>query len=161
MNTHLKDVEFSQKEMTKYCSSLVHHYESLSSDDLYLRFNNVVSLDAVKARLHKFYIDPKYTHTFYALLNEKGEMIGVSQLAIDPETGLGEYTLSVVETYQRRGIGKTMLKRLLKIAKEKGCKKVEGYISYSNIPSKMLAESLGAKVAPEESMNLFLALFII
>ena len=70
-------------------------------------------------------------------------MLGVSRYYLHPETGDAEFALVVSDAYQRLGLGRHLLQRLIEIARERGVKRLVGLILSENTPMLALTGSLG------------------
>ncbi|MFM7149020.1 MAG: GNAT family N-acetyltransferase [Gemmataceae bacterium] len=74
---------------------------------------------------------------------EKPRILGVARYYSQPETGEAEFAVVVEDAYQRQGIGRHLLSRLMTIAKERGVTKLQGQILRENAPMLSLTSSLG------------------
>jgi acetyltransferase len=76
--------------------------------------------------------------------NEKGtEIHGVARYYLDPETGIGEFAVVVEDAYQRKGLGRHLLSKLIEIGRERGVKKLKGQVLQENVSMLALTASLG------------------
>jgi acetyltransferase len=80
-----------------------------------------------------------------AVLQEDGEsrLLGVSRYYLDPETGDAEFALVVSDAYQRQGLGRHLMQRLIDIARERGVQRLVGQVLAENTPMLRLMQSLG------------------
>jgi RimJ/RimL family protein N-acetyltransferase len=67
------------------------------------------------------------------------------------EPGVAEFAVTVVDAYQRRGLGTLLLDRLIGSAREQGISVVRGYVLPENEAMLRLGKRFGASVAREES----------
>ena len=74
---------------------------------------------------------------------EKAEMLGVARYYLNPETGSAEFAVVVSDPFQRKGLGRHLLQRLIDIARERGVKRLVGLILAENQPMLALTRSLG------------------
>ncbi len=74
---------------------------------------------------------------------DNAQMIGVSRYYLTPETGTAEFALVVSDPFQRQGLGRCLLRRLIDIARERGVKRLSGVILAENRPMLELTRSLG------------------
>lgn len=74
---------------------------------------------------------------------DDAQLIGVSRYYLTPETGSAEFALVVSDAYQRLGLGRHLLLRLIDIARERGVKQLTGLILAENRPMLELTRSLG------------------
>ena len=61
-----------------------------------------------------------------AVRREGGErhMLGVSRYYLHPETGVAEFAVVVSDAYQRQGLGRHLMQRLIDIARERGVQRL-------------------------------------
>jgi acetyltransferase len=80
-----------------------------------------------------------------AVLSENGEphLLGVSRYYLHPESGSAEFALVVSDAYQRQGLGRHLMQRLIAIARERGVRRLVGQVLAENIPMLHLLRSLG------------------
>src|SRR5262249_10973858 len=71
------------------------------------------------------------------------EAMGVSRYYLQPETGVAEFALVVADPFQRQGLGRHLLTRLIELAKERGVKRLVGQVLRENGPMLALTASLG------------------
>ena len=71
------------------------------------------------------------------------QLLGVSRYYLNPETGSAEFALVVGDAFQRKGLGRHLLQRLIAIARERGIKQLVGVILAENRPMLALTCSLG------------------
>jgi acetyltransferase len=76
-------------------------------------------------------------------------ILGVSRYYLNPEPGAAEFALVVGDAYQRQGLGRHLLTRLIAIARERGVKRLEGQVLAENRPMLDLTASLGFR--PEDA----------
>jgi acetyltransferase len=86
-----------------------------------------------------------------AVTADGGTMLGVSRYYLRPETGEAEFALVVNDAYQRQGLGRHLLERLVAVARERGVKKLAGLVLAENAPMLALMPSLGFReIGPAE-----------
>ncbi len=78
------------------------------------------------------------------------EIHGVGRLCKIKGGELAEFSLVVGDRFQRRGIGRTLLERLLAIARDEQVGRVFGYIIPDNDPMKRLCRQLGFTLTLED-----------
>ncbi len=71
------------------------------------------------------------------------KILGVSRYYLNPETGDAEFALVVGDAYQRQGLGRHLMERLIGVAKERGVQKLTGLVLAENTPMLRLTTSLG------------------
>jgi acetyltransferase len=74
---------------------------------------------------------------------EERKILGVSRYYLVPETGEAEFALVVEDAYQRQGLGKHLMSRLIDIAREHGVKRLVGQVLRENGPMLGLMRVLG------------------
>jgi acetyltransferase len=71
------------------------------------------------------------------------KIVGVSRYYLTPETGEAEFALVVADAYQRRGLGRHLMERLIAVAGERGIRKLIGLVLAENRPMLRLTAGLG------------------
>jgi acetyltransferase len=71
------------------------------------------------------------------------EAMGVSRYYLTLEDGEAEFALVVGDAFQRQGLGRHLLSRLIDVAREHGVKKLSGQVLRENVPMLRLTSSLG------------------
>jgi acetyltransferase len=74
------------------------------------------------------------------------QIAGVSRYYLRPETGDAEFALVVGDSWQRRGLGTHLMQRLIAIARERGVKRLVGWILPENVEMLQLVKRLGFQV---------------
>lgn len=115
-------------------------YNSLSEDDLYLRFFTYHRLSEEEA---KKIADTREHYTVIAEIN--GKIVGEASIYFD-----GEIAVVVHPDYRRMGIGTELVKRLIDFAKQNKIKKVKFYTLPENYPMIRIGRKLGFKVIEKE-----------
>jgi acetyltransferase len=110
-------------------------------------------------------IDYDREMTFVALgpadAEGRQEMVGEVRAVCDPDNHTAEFAIQLASGWQGRGLGRTMLARLLQYLRERGTAEVVGECLPENTSMAALATSLGFSVTPGppgEAMALRLAL---
>lgn len=95
-----------------------------------------------------------------AEVDGREEIIGVSRYATDPGGERCECAVVVADAWQGRGVATALMKRLIKIAQERGLRLMESYDLAANRDMHDLARSLGFHVRrdPEDAHQLIYAL---
>jgi acetyltransferase len=76
--------------------------------------------------------------------NETGENeIGVARYISNPDGTSCEFAIVVDDTYQRRGLGRIMMQRLIAVARARGLTMMTGYIVTDNDGMLKLCSGLG------------------
>jgi acetyltransferase len=75
--------------------------------------------------------------------NGAPRILGVSRYYLDPHAGEAEFALVVSDAWQRQGLGRRLLGRLVAIARERGVGRLFGLVLRENAPMLALTKSLG------------------
>lgn len=70
-------------------------------------------------------------------------VLGVSRYYLHPETGEAEFALVVGDAFQRRGLGRHLLERLICVARESAVRRLNGQVLAENAPMLELTKKLG------------------
>jgi len=81
-------------------------------------------------------------------------LIGHSLLSLDEKTAVGSIGLVLHPEWQGKGLGKKLLEGTLKIAQQKGCKKVIAEILATNVRSIRFFEKAGFKFVGESERKI-------
>ncbi len=80
--------------------------------------------------------------------------IGVARYVLTPEGDAAEFAITVADAWQRGGIGRMLLGRLVEVARERGLRRLRGATLATNQPMIRLAAALGFKVMRAEDPTL-------
>ncbi|MEO9078356.1 MAG: GNAT family N-acetyltransferase [Rhodanobacter sp.] len=88
--------------------------------------------------------DPNHV-AFVALIHDGGRLreIGVSRFSAEPDGKHCECAISVADDWDHRGLGSTLMKHLITVAREKGLSQLFSIDSAGNLPMRDLAKELG------------------
>jgi acetyltransferase len=116
-----------------------------SERTLRMRFFSLVKTLSRDSLIQLCHLDYDREMALVAVLTQENEtkILGVSRYYLDPETGEAEFALVVADAYQRRGLGRHLLGRLIDIARERGVRKLAGLVLRDNEPMLALTASLG------------------
>lgn len=120
--------------------ALVRFYESLREETVYTRFFTII-------RYFQPYVErvlSKSRSVVVVAEAEDGRIVGVAEAVADD--GDAESGIAVLEAYQGRGVGKALARAILKLAAEKGFRRLYGYIMSGNYRAYRLARRFGARV---------------
>ena len=96
-----------------------------------------------------------------ALHPSSGEFIAVARYAPRPEGATAgktaEFALAVADEWQRKGLGRALLERLCKAARDAGYEALYGYVLVDNLEMLGLAEKLGFRVVGRDLNELTLS----
>jgi len=81
-------------------------------------------------------------------------LIGHSILSLDEKTAIGGVGIVLHPEWQGKGLGKKLLGETLKIAQQKGCKKVRAEILATNVRSIRFFEKVGFKFVGESERKI-------
>jgi acetyltransferase len=124
-------------------------HASLSEDSVYHRYAHVLPLQQriSHERLARLcFIDYSRQIALLALrTNEAGaeEIVGIGRLIMESETNQAEFALLVSDSFQRQGLGKELLRRLVEMAAKEGVDRVIGYILCDNRSMLAICSGLG------------------
>ncbi len=82
--------------------------------------------------------------------NHKPHIVGVSRYYLRPELGIAEFALVVGDAWQRQGIGRHLMERLIEVARDRGVKQLSGQVLADNDPMLKLLTQLGFRVEPTQ-----------
>jgi acetyltransferase len=74
---------------------------------------------------------------------DAARLLGVARYYLRPETGAAEFAVVVSDAYQRQGLGRHLMQRLIDIARERGVRRLVGQVLTENAPMLILMRSLG------------------
>ena len=144
---------------------MIEHFNALSPKSIYQRFFFPMK-QLSKAQLIKMtQIDYDREVALIALMETppQGERLtGVGRVIFEANGRTGEFAVVVADQWQGKGIGASLLKRCLRIAKQKGLETVWGLVIAENIQMLKLGKKLGFKVkrisgSSEYELNINLA----
>ncbi|HEY7308618.1 MAG TPA: bifunctional acetate--CoA ligase family protein/GNAT family N-acetyltransferase [Gemmataceae bacterium] len=120
-------------------------HAGLSEHTIRMRFFSMVKTLSRDSLIRLCHLDYNREMALIAVLREGDQprLLGVSRYYLNPETGTAEFALVVSDAYQRQGVGRHLLQRLLDIARERGVKKLVGQVLAENGPMLHLLQSLG------------------
>ncbi len=127
-------------------------YESLSEETQHYRF-----FHAIKDITHEQLI--RYCHTDYdreiALVTEyDGRLVGMSRLMFDPGSSTGEFSVVVTDDWQKHGIGRRLVEKIIEIGKTKKLSMIYATIVKDNFSMKHLGKKLGFIIEPTDDLKL-------
>jgi acetyltransferase len=73
--------------------------------------------------------------------------LGVSRFYLDPETQSAEYAVVIGDPWQKEGLGRHLMQRLIDVAKDRGVKRLRGPVLRENRGMLALAAELGMTVS--------------
>jgi acetyltransferase len=130
-------------------------YAKAPSSDMRLRFF-MARREVPHSELARYcQIDYEREMTFIALAppNESGvaPMAGEVRAVCDPDNVRAEFAIQVAAPWQRKGLGRALMEKLLRYLRERGTEEVTGQCLAENTGMATLARHLGFDVAPVSS----------
>jgi acyl-CoA hydrolase/GNAT superfamily N-acetyltransferase len=124
------------------------HFYSLSKDDVVARFFHEKTSFLKEEVEGVSQIDYVNDLTIVALVGEFGfgRVIGIGEYLIDPATNVAEIAFSISKEYQKKGLGKILLRKLAAAARENGLTGLIAYTSPQNQAMIKLFNSLPYKI---------------
>lgn len=122
----------------------------LSSESRYFRF--MQSLDTLTPQMLARFTQIDYDRemALIAVLKD-GEpdalSIGVCRYIINPDQESCEFALTVADAWQRQGLGRELMERLMTIARDRGLSVMEGDVLSNNTRMLKICENLGFRLA--------------
>jgi acetyltransferase len=119
--------------------------ESLSEESRYLRFISAMRELPERMLVRLTQIDYDREMALVAIAREGGRetQIGVARYAINPDGESCEFAVAVADAWQGRRVGSRLMRALFDAAREKGLKRMEGYVLQHNSRMLRLMASLG------------------
>jgi acetyltransferase len=120
-------------------------HASHSEHTLRMRFFGLVKSLSRDSLIRLCHLDYDREMALTAVLSENGELrlLGVARYYLHPETGVAEFAVVVSDAYQRQGLGRHLMQRLIDIARERGVQRLVGQVLIENAPMLHLMRSLG------------------
>jgi acetyltransferase len=135
---------------------LIAFHAGHSEHTIRMRFFSLVKALSRDSLIRLCHLDYDREMALAAVTEEGGQrrIIGVSRYYLQPETGVAEFALVVSDAYQRQGLGRHLLERLIAVARECGVRQLEGLVLAENAPMLALVTSMGfrAGLGEEPSM---------
>ena len=120
----------------------------LSQDTVYKRFSGIVKY-MPHENLQRFCtVDYRREMSLVATTQRTGieRIVGLATYSLDAKTGFAEIAMVVDDAFQGRGIGKRLMRRITKVAKERGFKGFTAFTTGYNGPMIRVFESAGYPV---------------
>jgi acetyltransferase len=120
--------------------------DNLSSESKYFRFMNHMDKISPLMLARFTQIDYDREMALVAMLGEHTEqarMIGVARYISNPDELSCEFALTVADDWQKRGLGRQLMERLIAIAGDRGLQVMEGDVLAQNSKMLRLCNSLG------------------
>jgi acetyltransferase len=129
-------------------------FNRLSRETIYFRF--LTHLERLQPEMLKQLVEIDY-ETHFALAafiteDTKESIIGTCRYIVKQNTDHAELTVILRDDWQRKGLGKAMVTRVVNIARSKGLASIEILLDYRNEGMKRIFASLGYPVQYESSI---------
>jgi acetyltransferase len=138
---------------------IVAFHEGHSEHTLRMRFFGLVktlSRDRLIRLCHLDY-DREMALVAVARIDGRPHILGVSRYYLEPGTGAAEFAVVVGDAWQGRGLGWHLMERLIAVARERGVKRLVGYVLRENDTMLQLVRELGFEIGPSEEDSAALA----
>jgi acetyltransferase len=139
-------------------------YAKAPASDLRLRFF-MARREVPHSELARYcQIDYEREMTFVALApgeTDTSAMVGEVRAVCDPDNVRAEFAIQVASSWQRKGLGRVLMEKLVRYLRERGTEEVTGQCLAENTGMATLARRLGFEVAPipsEDAMSMRLVL---
>jgi acetyltransferase len=120
-------------------------HESNSEYIIRMRFFSLVKTLSRDSLIRLCHLDYDREMALVAVERVHGQshVLGVSRYYLDPETGTAEFAVIVGDAWQGQGLGWHLMERLIAIARERGVKRLTGYVLRENAAMLKLVQELG------------------
>jgi len=129
-------------------------FQKLSRETIYFRF--LTHLNKLQPEMLKQLVEIDYeSHFALAAIitaDAKESIIGTCRYIVKENTDHGELTVVLRDDWQKKGLGKAMVTRVVDIARAKGIASIEILLDYRNEGMKQIFASLGYPVSYESSI---------
>ena len=124
---------------------LIDLHAAHSEHTIRMRFFSMVKTLSRDSLIRLCHLDYNREMALTAVLRDDNgpRLLGVSRYYLNPETGDAEFALVVSDAYQRQGLGRHLMQRLIAVARERGVKHLVGQVLAENAPMLRLMKSLG------------------
>ncbi len=146
---------------------MVLFHQALSEESVYLRYAHTVKLKhrIAHERLTGIcFIDCDREMVLVADRQDpetsEHRILGVGRLSKLHGTNEAEFAPIVSDSYQQRGLGTELLRRMLQIGQEEKLEAIVGYILNSNYKMQSLCKKLGFELQPDRSEGMLKAVFV-
>jgi acetyltransferase len=120
--------------------------DNLSDQSKYFRFMNHMNKISPLMLARFTQIDYDREMALVAVINEhtpEASIIGVARYISNPDEQSCEFALTVADDWQRRGIGRQLMQRLMSVARSRGLEIMEGDVLAQNTKMLRLCTALG------------------
>ncbi len=136
---------------------LLELFDDLSSESRYLRFFSPMKSLSRDMLIRLTQVDYDRHIGLVALDGGEAEekMLGVARIFIGPDRQEAEFSVAVGDSWQGRGVGRSLLERCLMAAKDYGIKTVYGHVLPENRHMLRLGRELGFDITMKQEEGLF------
>lgn len=120
-------------------------HASHSEHTIRMRFFSLVKTLSRDSLIRLCHLDYNREMALVAVLHEGGQdrIAGVSRYYLHPETGRAEFAVVVGDAWQRQGLGRHLMERLIGVAHERGVRTLVGLVLAENDAMRGLLRKLG------------------
>jgi acetyltransferase len=131
---------------------IIAFHASHSENTIRMRFFSLVKTLSRDSLIRLCHLDYNRELALVAVLREgeQTKIAGVSRYYLHPESGDAEFAVVVGDAWQRQGLGKHLMERLISAARERGVKRLVGLVLSENHPMLALMRKLGFAHEKEE-----------
>lgn len=132
-------------------------FDQLSETSRYRRF--FTPLGELSPRLLSYLteVDHHDHDALVALVQPEGELIGVARyVRLADDSRVAEAAITVVDSWQGRGVGRSLLRRLARRAREEGIEQFSALVKVENPAAVELLRGLGRSTATRDGSELLL-----
>ncbi|MDD5203928.1 MAG: GNAT family N-acetyltransferase [Desulfobacterales bacterium] len=124
---------------------LLELFDSMSMRSRYLRFFNPIRSLSPDLVVRFTQVDYDRHIALVAVRKENGKesILGVARIISDPDRKSAEFSVAVGDQWQRKGIGKTLMECILRVARDYGIKRIHGEVLAENAEMLELGHILG------------------
>ena len=134
-------------------AALEHEFvESLSAQSRYQRF--MQHLPRLTPHMLARFTQLDYDRELALVALQGGKFIGVGRYAPNPDGETAEFALTVADAWQGKGLGRALLERLCRLARDAGYRALYGHILPGNAAMSDLARRLGFAEAARDGAEL-------
>jgi acetyltransferase len=134
--------------------AMVNFHETLSDRSVYLRYFHMEKLServAHERLIRKCFIDYDREMALVAVRPGPGgtqEILAVGRLSKTPGTREAEIAVLVTDRYQKMGLGRELVRRLIQVGRDEKLESIEANILPENLGMRALASGFGFKTRP-------------
>lgn len=121
---------------------------ALSPESAYQRYFTARQLHPRSEVLEFLDADPRSSCALIAERASDGTLVGMARYDLDITSGMGELGIVVRDAWQRRGVGKALVRRLLEVGKEHGMKGLRADVLVANTGMMAMLRRLGVRDVP-------------